>query len=75
MRVLLKNRNGLFYQSGGAWTSRAEGALDFKRTMDATEFAVKHHLDPREVLLSFGDHAYDIRLPLLRTPMDRPNSG
>jgi hypothetical protein len=76
MRVLLRCKTGLFYETANLWTVYPEQAMDFKRILAAIEFAQfarLARLDGLEVVLSFGDPRYDIGLPLLETqPDSRP---
>src|SRR6266436_5163894 len=64
MRVLLRDMNtGLFFQKGQGWTAARMEARDFNHSTTAIEFAVKTDLHKVEVVFSFDDAQYDVRLP------------
>ena len=64
MRVLLRNTNsGLFLQEGQSWTAARMEARDFNHSTDAIEFAVKAGLHGVEIVFSFDDAQYDVRVP------------
>ncbi|HWH67794.1 MAG TPA: hypothetical protein VNT26_00285 [Candidatus Sulfotelmatobacter sp.] len=65
MRVLLRStETGRFFQSPGRWTDRLEQALDFKRGAEAIRLAYELKLQHVEILFSFENPLYNIRLPL-----------
>ena len=64
MRVLLRNaQTGLFFQDGQNWTAARMEARDFQHTAEAIKFAVEAGLHNVEVVFSFDDPQYDVRLP------------
>jgi hypothetical protein len=66
MRVLLLNANAqLYLQSLDRWTDEPEKALDFGSSLKAAQFAQNHCLSGLEVFLDFGDHEYNVYLPVL----------
>lgn len=66
MRVLLLNANTqLYLQSLDRWTSEPDQASDFGTSLKAAQFAQKHCLSGLEVFLDFGDHEYNVYLPVL----------
>jgi hypothetical protein len=65
MRVLLCNlRTGLYFQSLESWTTEAESAQDFGSSLKAALFALDNNIDGAEVYLDFGDHEYNVHLPV-----------
>lgn len=67
MRVLLCNlKTGLYFQSSGAWTADADSAQDFGSSLKAALFALENKLEGAEVYLDFGDHEYNVHLPVQR---------
>src|SRR3954470_17656800 len=74
MKVLLKNKAGCFYQTQDSWTSKATEAFDFGSSASAIAFVVERKIDDAEIILSFTDSSYDIRLPL-HGPISSPTKG
>jgi hypothetical protein len=64
MRVLIRNaQSGLFFRDSQSWTAARMEARDFNHTADAIEFAAEAGLHNVEVVFSFDDPQYDLRLP------------
>ena len=65
MKVLLcNNRTGLYYESTGRWGADRDQAYDFGDTHAAIQFAAGNALTGVELVLTYGDPALDVRLPL-----------
>lgn len=63
MRVIIQNRKSLlFLKSGDEWTSHINDALDFQGVIKAFDYAIKSKLPAIDVVMHFGDPAYDVRL-------------
>ena len=68
MRVLLWNsKTGLYFQLIDAWTTEADSAHDFGSSLKAALFAQENQLPGAEVYLDFGDHEYNVHLPVQGT--------
>jgi hypothetical protein len=64
MRVLIRNaETGLFFRDGPGWTAARMEARDFSHTTEAIEFAIETGLRNVEIVFSFADPRYDLRLP------------
>jgi hypothetical protein len=63
-KIVLQNRESLLYlQLDGKWTSDMEGAARFKHVTDASFFAREKKMEVLDIVMSFGDPRYDVRLP------------
>jgi hypothetical protein len=64
-RVLLcDRRTGLFVQSPDRWTRRADSAHDFQQVADAMRFVRDWGLNAVELVVSFEQAEYDVRVPV-----------
>ena len=65
MSVFLRNRDtGLFFQSLDKWTTVRQRALRFASTAIAMKMVSDLRLQNMEIVLSFGDPAYDVMVPV-----------
>ena len=65
MRVLFRHvRTGRYFRYPDQWTRRKEEATDFRSGVHALGVASELKLRDVEMLLSFEDARYDIRLPV-----------
>ena len=65
MKVLLcNNRTGLYYEASGRWGADREQAYDFAETHAAIQFATQNGLTGVELVLTYGEPALDVRVPL-----------
>jgi hypothetical protein len=61
--IVLQNRESLLYLKGdGQWTHAVEEATAFEHIADASAFARKAKLSILDIVMSFGDPRYDVRL-------------
>jgi hypothetical protein len=62
-KIVLQNRDSLLYlKSESQWTSLLEEARQFEHIADASAFARKTKLPVLDIVMSFGDPKYDVRL-------------
>ena len=65
LKVFLRNRDtGLFFQSLDKWTTAPQRALRFASSARAMKAVSDLHLQNMEIVLSFGNPAYDVMLPV-----------
>lgn len=61
--IVLQNRESQLYLKGeGLWTSTVEEAAQFEHIADASAFARTTKLSILDIVMSFGDPRYDVRL-------------
>ena len=62
-KIVLQNRESLLYfNEKGQWTANLEEATRFEHVADANAFARKSKLTLVDIVMSFGDPRYDVRL-------------
>jgi len=62
-KIVLQNRESLLYlNQDGKWTSNIEEATRFEHVADANSFARKSKLTLLDIVMSFGDPRYDVRM-------------
>ena len=62
-RVLLQDWETLLYLVGpGEWTPDVDLALDFQHVRQAHEFALKTRQFNLDIVMTFGEPCYDVRL-------------
>lgn len=65
MNVLVRNlKSGKYLKSSGVWTDKIEEAHDFQTTQKAISTRGWGNDDTVEIVLSFGDKEYEIKLRL-----------
>ena len=65
IRVFLRNRaTGQFYSGSNGWRGNASVAHDFETVESAIELARTQRLADMEVVMRYGDPAFDLVLPL-----------
>jgi hypothetical protein len=61
--IVLQNRESLLYLTkDGKWTDDVAQATKFDHIADASTFAVRANLSLVDIVMSFGDPKYDVRL-------------
>jgi len=61
--IVLQNRQSLLYLTAdGKWTDDVAKATKFNHVTDASSFAVKSKLSLIDIVMTFGDPQYDVRL-------------
>ena len=61
--IVLQNREShLYLKEVGQWTSVVEDAAKFEHIADASAFARHSKLSILDIVMSFGDPKYDVRL-------------
>jgi len=62
-RIVLQSRESLLYLKGeDEWTSEVAEAAKFEHIADANTFARRSKLTRLDIVMSFGDPRYDVRL-------------
>ena len=62
-KIVLQNRESLLYfNKDGQWTPDIKQATSFEHVADASAFARKSKLALLDIVMSFGDPRYDVRL-------------
>ena len=62
-RIVLQNRESLLYLKGAdQWTPNVSEASSFDHVADANNFARRSKLSVLDIVMSFGDPRYDVRL-------------
>ena len=70
MKVLIKNRDtGLFLKGETLWTNKPVEARDFRSCPYAMEDVHRMGLTNAELVLSFGDPVFDIKISLCDAPL------
>jgi hypothetical protein len=65
LKVFLRNRDtGLFFQTLDKWTTARQRALHFKSSARAIKTVSDLRLQNMEIVLSFGNPAYDVMAPV-----------
>jgi hypothetical protein len=65
MKVLVQDgETGLFLKSDKHWTRKAREARDFHSCSHALEELFHMELEKPDIILSFGDPQWDIKLPV-----------
>lgn len=63
-KIVLQNRLSLLYlKESGEWTPDLSEAVDFTHVMDASSFAHRSEPGNLDIVMTFGDPRYDVRLP------------
>ena len=63
MRIVLQDRKSLLYfKSADDWTANVAEAYDFRQLMVAMDFVRTARISNLDVLLSFANPEYDVRL-------------
>jgi hypothetical protein len=61
--IVLQSRESQLYLKGeGQWTPAVEDAAKFDHIADASAFARESKLSILDIVMSFGDPRYDVRL-------------
>lgn len=64
MKALLQQvETGLYFQTTGEWTPQPESAHDFKSSVTARTYCLRHGMDGVQIVLKFDVEKYDIVLP------------
>jgi hypothetical protein len=64
LKILLQDRDSrLYLQAAQQWTSNREEALDFQNSARASGFVLQGRLPNIDIILSFPDSKYDVRIP------------
>jgi hypothetical protein len=62
-KIVLQNRDSLLYWKGeDQWTPHLDEAHQFAHIADANTFARKAKVAALDIVMSFGDPKYDVRL-------------
>jgi hypothetical protein len=62
-KIVLQNRDSLLYWKGDdQWTPHLGEAHQFAHIADANAFARKNNLPTLDIVMTFGDPKYDVRL-------------
>jgi len=68
-KIVLQNRESLLYfDQAGRWPSSVEEARQFDHVADANAFARESRLPLVDIVMSFGDPRYDVRLAATAPP-------
>ena len=63
--MLLRNgETGLYFQTPDKWTTAPQCALVFESSAHAIKTVIELRLQNMEIVLSFGNPAYDVMLPV-----------
>ena len=61
--IVLQNRESLLYLTeDGRWTDKISQATQFAHVADASAFALKSKVSLMDIVMTFGDPQYDVRL-------------
>ena len=61
--IVLQSRESQLYLKGeGQWTPTVQEAVKFNHIADASAFACKSKLALLDIVMTFGDPKYDVRL-------------
>jgi hypothetical protein len=61
--IVLQNRESLLYLTkDGKWTHDVAQATKFEHVADASSFALRSKLSLVDIVMTFGDPKYDVRL-------------
>lgn len=61
--IVLQNRESLLYLTkDGKWTDDVSRATKFDHVADASSFAMRAKLSLMDIVMTFGDPKYDVRL-------------
>lgn len=64
LKILLQDRDSrLYLQAVQQWTSNREEALDFQNSARASGFVLQERIPNIDIILSFADSKYDVRIP------------
>ena len=71
MKVFLQQiGTGLYLQALAEWTIEARNAHDFKSSVTARKFCLRHGIEDAHIVLKFEEDKYDIVLPAPRKKAD-----
>ncbi|MDB6110464.1 MAG: hypothetical protein JWR69_2214 [Pedosphaera sp.] len=62
-RIILQDKGSqLYFQGPNAWINDLSAATNFEQIIEALEFVRREKLANLDIIMSFGDPRYDIRL-------------
>ncbi|HWF19406.1 MAG TPA: hypothetical protein VG754_09060 [Verrucomicrobiae bacterium] len=64
MKALLQQvETGLYFHAPGEWTPEHQEARDFKSSVTARTYCLRHGIEGVQIVLKFESEKYDIVLP------------
>ncbi|EEF57744.1 hypothetical protein [Pedosphaera parvula] len=76
LKILLQDRQSrLYLQKAHQWTSSRDEAMDFQHSAKASGFVLQSKIPNMDIILSFPDSKYDLRIPCSLPSWNAVQSG